>query len=414
MANILQAVQTYQKSSLGLLLNQMVFTSIANTKFKEFNETFAPTNLGSTVTFDLPPRFYPRDTLVVDSFDGVQQRVQSLTVNYQKNVNYVVTDPERIFNLDVNDYMDVFGKSAMAELGNAVESEIANALIYSPYRFYGDGTTPINSYGQLATANAYFRNYGAVNDTLDVVLPDLAVPGIINTGLNQFATNRNNDDANSWELGAFNRANYYQSNLLPIHTSGTLGNAGTTLTVVSTNDPTGANITEITFSGAGTDASAVFENDLLYFLDNVSGQPDVRYRTFIGHKVSGNPVQVRITSDAASSAGNVTVAITPALSVTPGRNQNLSTNIVAGMQAKIVPSHRRGVIMGGKPLFTALPKLPDQAPFPTSNLMDDESKVALRMTYGTIFGKAEQGIIYDVIFGYTLVPEYSMALIFPL
>jgi hypothetical protein len=414
MANILQAVQTYQKSSLGLLLNQMVFVSLANTKFKEFNETFAPTNLGSAVTFDLPPRFYTHDSLVVDTFDGVQQRVENLTVNFQKNVNYVVTDPERIFNLDVNDYMQVFGKSAMAELGNAVESEIANALIYSPYRFYGDGVTAINSYGQLATANAYHRNYGAPAGDLKVVLPDLAIPGIINTGLNQFATNRNNEDANSWELGTFNRADYYQSNLLPIHTAGTLGNAGTVLTVVSTNDPTGANITQITFSGAGTDATAALANDLMYFIDGVSGQPDLRYRTFIGHKVSGNPVQVQITTDAPSSAGNITVSITPALSVTPGRNQNLNTNIVAGMQAKILPSHRRGIIMGGNPLFTALPKLPDQSPFMTSNLMDDESKVALRMTYGTIFGKAEQGIIYDVIFGYKLVPEYSMALIFPL
>lgn len=414
MANILQAVQTYQPSSLGRLLNEMVHVEIANKKFNEFNKTFAPNNLGNTVTFDKPPRFYANDTLVVDSFDGVEQRTESVSVITQGNVNYAVTDQEYIFNLEPNDYMTEFGNSAMAELGNKVEADIANVWVNTPYRFYGDGVTPINSFKQLVIANQYFRNFGAPAGDFDVVLQDLAVPSIVDTGLNQFALKRNDDLANSWELGNFNKANYYMSNLLPVHTAGTLGNDATTLTVVSTDDSTGANITEITFSGAGTDADAVKENDLMYFLDGVSGQPNLRYRTFIGHKVSANPVQVRITADAASSGGNVTVSITPALSVTPGRNQNLNVNIVAGMQAKILPSHRRGGILAGKGFYTAIPKLSTQDPFPTSNEMDEESRVSLRMTYGSIFGKAQQGIIYDVIWGYKGVEEYMQALIFPL
>ncbi len=414
MANIFQAVETYQPSSLGRLQNEMVHVSLANTKFNEFNKTFAPTNLGSTVTFDKPPRFYSNDTLVVDSFGGVEQRAQSLTVNQQGNVNFAVTDPEYIFNLEPNDYMDQFGNSAMAELGNKVEASLANVWIEAPYRFYGDGVTAINSIQQLVTANTYFRNFGVPSGDFEVVIPDIAEPAITGTMLNQFAMKRNDELANSWQLGSYNRANYNISNLLPVHTAGTLGEDGTTLTVVSTNDPTGANITEITFSGAGTDADAVKENDLMYFLDGVSGQPNLRYRTFTGHTVSANPVQVRITADAASSAGNVTVSVYPALSVTPGRNQNLNTNIVAGMQAKILPSHRRGGILAGKGFFTAMPKLPDTTPFPSSNKMDDVSRVALRMYYGHILGKAEQGVIYDVIWGYTGVPEYMQALIFPL
>lgn len=414
MVNIFQAVQTYQPSSLGRLQNEMVHVSIANTKFNEFNKTFSPTNLGSTVTFDKPPRFYSQDTIVVDSYGGVEQRTQSLTVNYQANVNFAVTDPEYIFNLEPNDYMAQFGNSAIAELGNKVETSLANVWINAPYRFYGDGVTPINSIQQLVAANTYFRNFGAPQGDFDVVIPDIAEPAITNTMLNQFAMKRNDELANSWQLGNYNRANYNVSNLLPIHTAGTLGNEGTTLTVVSTNDPTGAAITEITFSGAGTDADAVFENDLMYFLDGVSGQPNLRYRTFTGHAVSANPVQVRITSNAASSGGNVTVAITPALNVVPGKNQNLNVNIVAGMQAKILPSHRRGGILAGKGFFTALPKLPDTTPFPSSTKIDEVSRVALRMYYGHILGKAEQGIIYDVIWGYTGVPEYTQALIFPL
>jgi hypothetical protein len=414
MANIFKAVETYQPSSLGRLENEMVHVYLANTKFNEFNKTFSPTNLGSTVTFDKPPRFYANDTLIVDTFDGVEQREQSLTVNKQGNVNFAVTDPEYIFNLEPNDYMDQFGNSAMAELGGQVEKDLANVWINTPYRFYGDGVTAMNSMQQLVTANTYFRNFGAPKGDFEVVLPDLVEPAIAGTSLNQFALKRNDELANSWQIGSFNRANYNISNMLPEFVAGTLGNDAATLTVVSTDDPTGANITQITFSGAGTDSEAVFENDLMYFLDGVSGQPNLRYRTFTNHVVSGNPVQVRITANAASSGGNVTVSVTPALSVTPGRNQNLNTNIVAGMQAKILPSHRRGGILAGKGFFTALPKLPDTTPFPSSTKMDDVSRIAMRMYYGHIMGKATQGIAYDLIWGYTGVPEYLQALIFPL
>lgn len=52
--NILQTVQTYQRSGLALLQNLCCHISTANTKFKDFDKIQA--NLGSTVTFDLPPR----------------------------------------------------------------------------------------------------------------------------------------------------------------------------------------------------------------------------------------------------------------------------------------------------------------------------------------------------------------------
>lgn len=414
MVNILQAVQTYQKSSLGLLQNELVLVSKANTKFNEFNKTFAPNNLGNTVTFDLPSRFYSNNTLVVDSFDGVEQRVQSLTVNQKGNVNYAINNEEYIFNLEPNDYMTEFGRDAMAELGNQIEIKVSNVITQSCFRFYGNGITPLNSFPQLATAHAFHKSFGApAMGNLEAIIPLIDQPAIIGTGQNQFVPQRNDEQYNSWEIGSFNRVNYSTSTVLPVFTAGTLGNDGAVLTVVSTNDPTGAAITAITFSGAGTDANAVAQNDLGYFVDGVSGQPNLRYRTFIGHAISPCPVQLNLNA-AASSGGNVTVTFNPPLSSVPGRNQNLNTNIVAGMQFKILPDHKRGLILGGNALYVALPTLPTQTPFPTANKIDDTSKIGLRMTYGTIFGKAEQGIIYDYIMGYTMVPEYTSALIFPI
>ena len=64
--NILDQVATYQRSSLGLLLNLCCFVSTSNTKFKDFDKIQA--NLGSQVTFDLPPRFTTAAGLLGSAF----------------------------------------------------------------------------------------------------------------------------------------------------------------------------------------------------------------------------------------------------------------------------------------------------------------------------------------------------------
>ena len=429
--NILQQVQTYQRSSLGLLLNLCAHISTANTRFKDFDEIQA--NLGSTVTFDLPPRFTTTAGLVA-AFEPAVQRVLQLVCDQANNTSFAVTSQQRIFNLEKGeeDYMRVFGKSAIAELANLVESNIAlnwssgvtsqldgtTNTFSGPYRFFGDGSTAISSYQQLAQAVMLFKNYGAVAEGMKIYLPDTVIPAIVGNGLNQFVPNRNDDIAMSWEVGDFGTplVKYYQSNLMPIHVSGDTGVNAQTLTVISTNDPTGQNVTQITVSGAtASDANAVFAGDLFAFKDGVSGQPNMRYLTFIGHSPSANPVQVRATANAAANgAGNVTISITPALNWAGGANQNLNNPIAAGMQLLTYPSHRCGGILGGEALFMAMPQLPEQSPYDTANEYDPETGASLRLTYGSLFGQNQTGMIYDETHGSVIVPEYSMRFMIPL
>lgn len=429
--NILQSVQTYQRSGLALLLNLCCHISTANTKFKDFNDIQA--NLGSTVTFDLPPRFTSAAGLVA-SWQAANQRVLQLVADQANNTSFAVTSQQRIFNLEKGeeDYMRIFGKSAIAELANLVEGNIAqnwDSSVVSqldstmntfsgPYRFFGDGSTAINSYQQLAQAVMFFKNYGAVAEGMKVYLPDTIIPAIVGSGLNQFVPNRNDDIAMSWEVGDFGTplVNYYQSNLMPIHVSGNSGVEGDTFTVVSTNDATGQNVTQITVTtdGTATDADAVFSGDLFQFKDGVSGQPNMRYLTFIGHKQSANPVQIRATADAASSGSSITLSITPALNWAGGANQNLNNPIVAGMQLMTFPSHRCGGILGGDALYMAMPQLPEQRPYDTANEYDPDTGASLRLTYGSLFGQNQTGMIYDEVHGSVLVPEYSMRMLIPL
>lgn len=425
--NILQAVQTYQRAHLAYLVNQSPFIATANTKFKDFEKIQA--NLGSSVSFDLPPRYTTVQGLVA-TFQPSVQRVQVLTASQSANTSFAFTSQDRMFNVekDIEPYMLEFGKSAVIQLANSVEIDVAknatSAVVNQvtglsdpnsgPYRFFGDGLTPINSFGQLAQMIANFKNYGAVRDGIKVYLPDINVPSIVNTGLNQFSPRRNDEIALSWEVGQFGTppVDYYQSNLLPTHFAGQLGINQTTLTVVSTNDPTGANITQVTFSGAGAFGNAVLSGDLGQFLDAGAFRP--RFLTFIGQAVTAQPIQVRVTADAVSSGGNVTVNFFPALQSTAGATQNINSNIVAGMTFKFLPSHKAGLVVGGNAFYLAMPRLPDQSPYETSAEYDEETAVSIRLTYGSLFGQNQFGMINDCVWGSTLVPEYSMRVIFPL
>jgi len=435
--NILQTVQTYQKAELAWLLNSFVAISMANKKYKGFNELTA--NLGDTVTFDTTPRYISYAGLVITEQPSVQ-RVQSLTCSQAANVAAAYTDQQFIFN--VRDYMERFGMSAMKELGSLVESDILRNFISGvvvndpqnanfgaaqvnsgPFRFYGDGVTPINSFTQLAQSVANFEDFGAATHKMMGILPVANIPAIVGTGLNQFAMRRNDEIAYSWELGEFSGTEWYESNLLPVHVSGTIGNTAAPnniMTVVSTNDPTGANVTQITFTYPGglTDANAVKAGDLFQFNDGISGLPNMRFLTFIGHRQSQQPVQFRAIADAASVAGSITVSIQTINGVglvwAQNQNQNINNTIQAGMTVTPVPSHRAGCLMSGDQFYLAMPRLPDESPFTTVNMTDADSGASIRHYFGSQFGMNNRAYVRDCIWGSSLVAENSLRYVFPL
>jgi hypothetical protein len=435
--NILQNVQTYQKAELAWLLNSFVGISLSNKKFKDFNSLTA--NLGDTVTFDRGPRYKGYAGLVVTEQQS-QQLVQSLVCSQAYNVTAAFTDQQFIFN--VREYMDRFGMAAMKELGSSVEADILRNFISGvvindpqnssfqapqvnsgPFRFYGDGVTPINSYTQLAQSVANFQDFGAATHKMRGILPVTSIPAIIGTGLNQFAVNRNNETAMSWELGKFSGTDWYESNLLPTHVSGTIGNSATpnnVMTVVSTNDPTGTNVTSITFTEptSGTDTNAIKAGDLFQFNDGVSGKPNMRFLTYIGHQVTQQPVQFRAIADAVTTSGSVTVQIQTTNGVglvwAQNANQNLNNTIQAGMTVTAMPSHKAGILMSGDQFYLAMPRLPDESPFMTVNTVDPDSGASIRHYWGSQLGMNNRLYARDVIWGSCLVSENCMRYLLPL
>lgn len=409
--NTLVNVQTYQRSGLAFLQNQYCGIATANSKFKNFQDLVA--NLGDTVQFDLPPRFVASDGLVVSAYQPAVQRFVSLTCGQSANIPYSVTSQEFIFN--VEDYVDQFNKSAVYELGATVESNIWGVVETNSYRVYGDFTiaggkstmNEIDSYTQLATAITNYEDFGCpANADLKFYLPVVKVPPIIGTGLNQFALNRNNEIAMSWELGEFSGCNFYKSNLLRIHKAGTIGNTGADITVVSI-DETG------TLLSVTTTASGTFKKgDIIRF--NPEESP-VHFLTFVGHQPCSQIATARVTADAtADGAGAVTLSIYPALiSDTTKADANIDTEIAAGQKLQCYPDHRMGLLIGGNARYLAMPRLPQQDPFATSNEADPDSGLSVRMTYGAILGQNRLGMITDCIWGTTMADDYAMRVAFP-
>lgn len=410
--NDLRQVQTYQESGLAYLQNLNCFVSTCNTKFKDFENMTG--NLGDTVTYSKPPRMTSTNSLIAN-FQSADQRVESLTVDQEISVSYAFTSQQLIFN--VEDYMPQFGMAAQEELSAKIEANVAENCVTAPYRFYGNGVAPINSFNQLAEALSLFRNYGSAKGMAKGYLQDTAIPAIVGSGLNQFAERRNDEIANSWELGEFSRCEWYTSNLLPIHEAGNAGQNAATLTVVSTTLDSQGAVIAINFlvSGApGIDANSIKKYDKCQFNDGVSGHPNLRYLTFTGHSPSAVPVQFAATANAATDgASHVTVAITPPLQANATNAQNLSHPIVAGMTASVLPSHRAGLITSGNAFYLAMPRLPLQIPYPTANKTDPDTGVSFRQTMGSTFGQNTNGMVHDAIWGSRLTPEYSMSIVFP-
>lgn len=434
-SNLFEKVTTFQKEELAFLLNSCPLANLADSKFENFQNKEA--NLGESISWDLAPHSITKKGLVA-SFMASKQRKMTLTCDQAVNTGRALTAQEVVF-YEAEEYMKKYGIADVLEIATDVESSLGLSIIGAVpemevnsdgdseptgnyhtesggYRFFDATSSGLTTFQQLQQVITNYRNVGSVKGGLKMVLPDTIMPAIIGSGLNQFAPKRNDELAQSWEIGEFGTpANkYYTSNLLPLHTSGTLGNEGTELTVVSTNDPTGQNVTEITCSGAGTDTEAVLMSDLAYFVDNVAGfSRNMRFLTPSGHKQTAQPVQMRIKEDCPSSAGSVTLVLANTLVSAAGTEQNINQPIQAGMKIKLVKNYRAGVLFGGPAFYLAMPRLPEETPFPTANAADEQTGLSMRLYYGSIFGKNTRGLIHDAIWGSCFVPDYTMIVCLP-
>lgn len=429
--NQLVEVATYNDGGLAILNNQYCFQSITNKKLENFQDKVG--NLGTATLYDVPPPGGSADGLVVTAQPLVQLQ-EKLVCDHAANATFNYNALEDIFNIGgVHNYMGKFGRKYAAELAARIEIDLAKHCnsssvsqidgddnlqnIHSgPTRFAGNGTTPLTSFEQLNQANVLFDDIGSVKTEKVCVLPNTITSKIVGTGLNQFALTRNNEIANSWDLGTWGSpaTRYMTSNLLPTQVAGNVGANSTELTLVSTNDSTGQNVTAITFSGAtASDVDAINKGDLGRFI-HVDGKPDLFLLTDTGHAVSSSPVQFRAVADAAADgSGIVTISIWPALRWV-GIQQNINTALVAGMKIRMTPSHKCGVIISDNAFFMSMPRLPNEDPYTTYAQTDKDTGLSLRIYYGAKLGENKKIFVHDAVWGASLNYRNCLRMVIPL
>lgn len=407
--NIKIDVSTYNMSSIGYLYNHNPLIQLTNKKFKDFETTVG--QKGTTVRFDIPPTVDFIPSLGIPNFGGYTQKEFPLTVDQEGSVPTGVPNLERLFNFDHTGMMTPIAMSAVAELSTRVGKNVAQNFVDRTYFTFGDGTDSILSFQSLNQAVMNFDDMGtpSTND-MCMVIPTTASAAITGQGLSQFVMNRNEDIASTWYVASIGAVDVYHSNLLPKHIAGSVGQAGTTLTVVSVS----GDGSQVTFSGAAvSDADAIKAGDIITFQDNLPGQ-ELRYLTYYGQVVSGQRVQIRAVNDAASDgSGNVVVDVDPPLNGSGERDANINIPVPVGIEATALNSHVCGAYFSKSAFMMAMPKLGSTSPFEYSSLTDKDG-VSMRVYNGFFTDSADTGYVHQVAWGSYLVGRYAMRLAFPL
>ena len=408
----LAAVQTFQASGLDYLQNINCLINTANTKFQNF-ESFNG-QLGSTVGYSTPPQTRAVDSLVISDTDwqGIDQTVHQLTVDKEIAVPVKFSDQDYLFQAE--HFIDDFHMASTAELSARMERRIWETTVASnTYKSYFNITnnlvTPLTSYKEIAQLVSDFKSQGAPQGNYKIYLPNNVVPELVQESLNNFTLKRNEASANSWELGSWQGVDFYESNCIPQHDSGTIGNDGETMTIVSIS----ADGKTITANGVTATTATLSQNDIVYFLD-VEGQPNVRPLSFYGHFAVDDQVTRRVTTAAvADGTGQIVFSIDPPLDSGNTATANINVDINAGMQLKAVPSHTTALLTSSNALFVAMPRLPDMSPFASHSQYDKDTGVSYRVSYGSFLGQGFQGFVVDGIYGASMAPDYVKRICLP-
>lgn len=409
--NNLIDVVTYSDRATPYLANSNPWIGVANRKYDAISGI--PGQLGATALIKTPIQANVIESLVWNT-QGWNQQFKTISVDSQYSSSMEVSTTQFIFN--VEDFLQDTARPMISRIGDKIGERASQLAIHETYRFFGSTTQPFSSQNDLGRALAAFRNYGCAYEDTVGILYDTTISDIIAGQSNVFTPVLNDKYTNSWALANFGRCDWMSTNIMSIHIAGTEGQADSTLTVVSVTRNTLGQITAITFSGTDntTDPNSIKSGDKLYAIPTTGYQLPY-YNTYNSELQSANVLQLSAQTDAGATGGQVTVTLNFPLQAFSGAYPaNISTDVVPGMQFKVLNSFKAGLLMSGKALYVAVPPLPDQDPYQTKVSTDPESGVSLMFSAGWQLGQANFKFGYSAVAGYTLIPQQSICLVQPL
>lgn len=439
--NILQKIEAYATDeAFPLLQLSLDILDLVDTKYEDWKSAQKVNTRGDSVALQLPSRFVSDDTLAIGSPDAAGQnyneRRTALAVNKASHQFFSLKNEDlATYDFEGDGSLSVNTEGVIAEIATQVNSDVTEVIANAGYRTLGKGifdstltelpeTTNL-SYQQTVNNVRQFYNFGG-NTAAHIVLPSIAVSEIAGTGLQQFVPDRNDDISRDWSLGTLQGVNkkvqFYSSDLLPTHDAGTAADVSNT-----GYDIKAINNTE-TYMLPGTNTSVdaskltltvptgleIVVNDMLQ-IENPTGQPDIRFLQFIGHKQSYSRPQARVVVGGTSAANTVEITVIPRLQrTTPATvidpNDNLTRAIKTTPAADrdlaiFAKSHIRGFALLKNYAKFASPRLPATTPYPSKTVNAQNGGVSMRVYHGYIPQAGVVGMDHAIIYGSLGVPE---------
>ena len=304
MANTILTVDQITRRALLILHQDLVFVGSIN---RQYDDSFANegAKIGDNLRIRLPNQYTTRTGAAINVQDVVERKVD-LTVATQKGVD--TTFSTKDLTMDIDDFAERILEPAMAVLAATIEADALQTMTKQVFNLIDNNGNAITLLNILNGRKKLNENLAPLDNTRTALLSQahsVALVDAIKALFNDQAT-----VGRQYKEGMMGRTagfNFFESNHVVDHTTGTGAEGDTTYNVNGTTESGAA----ITVDGGTT---TFLVGDIITFAG--SNAVDAETKVDLGFLQ-----QFVITADSGASA--TSLAIDPAITLTGG-NQNVS------------------------------------------------------------------------------------------
>jgi len=437
MANVKFDVEGYvTKKALPFLMNELSVVRTLDRSDSNYVTALNVGTRGAIYQYKKPTRLGYSTSLGFNvNTLGFNEEILTVTTNVEREVDYAYTDIESALYTKES-LLATNARSALIQMGSAMEASAVQAISYAGYRTLGNYATAANPSQNTTVADvvdniARFKTFGVTRSNIWYLNDNLTSSQIIQSSFNQFVPARNDSSAIKGQIGALGAmpdVKFIVSDATLVHTAGTMADDSINFTtgytidslVVTNSTPTPGleyGTTEVTISGA-TPGTTLVVGDMVKFGENVVSTNPLRFLSYTGYFISGHAVEGRvITGGTVAGDGTLTFTIVPALiydTDTTNPFRNLNRAIVPGTDTlEVCQTHRMGVLYCGEYGKFANPMLEKRDPYLTSYGRFDTEGVSIRMYMGAVFDQPINAVIHDALYGFGTAAEGFARVILP-
>lgn len=388
MANTLLTNNVIEDFALENFKNELMMTRTIRRQYEKFFDT----DTGRTIRIRQPVRMLAAQGRVAN-LQNIEQRYTDLKIDQRLHVAINLTDEE--LSLELNDFNKSVMVPAMRTLANAVDSAIYARCI-DVYNYVGTAQTAPATYTVINQADSLLNSLGVPKNGERYLAISNYDGAILKPGLTGFLDEKFVDpilrDANIGKIAGFQM--YEAQNVQRPYVT----------TVTGTPLVNGANQTGNSLVIDGVTANQIINKGTVFNVTGINqvnalSKTDTRYGTRF---VVTSTVQ-------ADGSGNVTLPIYPAIEPI-GQYQNVTGSPADNAAVTFQIQHTLNIAYHRDFMTAAFinlyaPKAAEGAY--SSNIVDTDSNLALRMTRQFNAVNMTDLVRFDVLFGLACFPEYA-------